>query len=192
SADQIYIAEYDLTKRFVTRGVRQSDGTYRFDFRHDLRFGGIPQERRKREERHIGTVTITGERYFTEQQIQKKLKVKEGKRYDFFKLRRGMDRVTSMYTKAGLLESGVRLHREQKDGIVNLNLKIEPGVKVDFTFQGAAVPGHVQKELRKVWFSGVFDTQRVEDATGVLRNWLVGEQHLASTIKPTVSPATAD
>src|SRR5207244_3743619 len=37
SSDQIYVAEYDLTRRFTTRGVRQSDGTYRLDFSHDLR-----------------------------------------------------------------------------------------------------------------------------------------------------------
>ena len=191
SSDQIYIAEYDLTKRFVTRGVRQSDGSYRFDFRHALRFGGTPgAQRAKREVRRVGLLTIAGERYFTEEQIESKLKAKPGARYDFFKLRRGMDRVTSMYTKAGLLESSVRLKREQKDKLVNLNLKIDPGVKVEFVFEGAPVPGHVEKELRRVWYSGVFDTQRVEDATAVLRAWLVGEKHLTPQIKPqTTAPA---
>jgi len=71
SSDQIYIAEYDLTKRFVDARVRQSDGTYRFDFRHDLRFGGIrPSERTaKREVRRVGQITVTGEHYFTEEKI---------------------------------------------------------------------------------------------------------------------------
>jgi outer membrane protein assembly complex protein YaeT len=193
SSDQIYIAEYDLTKRFVTRGVRQSDGTYRFDFRHDLRFGGIAQAQRgKHEVRRIGLLTISGERYFTEEKIRGKLKAKPGDRYDFFKLRRGMDRVTSMYTKAGLLESSVRLKRDQKGAIVNLNLKIDPGVKVDFVFEGASVPGGVEKELRRVWYSGVFDTQRVEDATGVLRAWLVGEKHLMPEVKPTITAPAPD
>lgn len=189
SSDQIYIAEYDLTKRFVTRGVRQSDGTYRFDFRHDLRFGGIapPQRTGKHELRRVGLITITGERYFTEEKIHSLLKVKQGDRYDFFKLRRGLDRVASLHAKEGLLESNIRLRRDQKAGIVNLNLKIDPGVKVNFVFEGASVPGGVEKELRRVWASGVFDTQRVEDATGVLRAWLVGERHLASQIKPEVT-----
>lgn len=193
SADQIYIAEYDLTKRFVTRGVKQSDGSYRFDFRHDLRFGGIAQAQRgKREVRRVGLLTISGERDFTEETIQGKLKVKPGDRYDFFKLRRGMDRVTGMYTKAGLLESSLRLKREQKGAVVNLNLKIDPGVKVDFVFEGAPVPSGVEKELRRVWYSGVFDTQRVEDATGVLRAWLVGERHLTPEVKPTIAAPGPD
>ena len=43
SNDQIWVAEYDVTRRFQTRGVRQEDSTYRFDFRHDVRFGGEPR-----------------------------------------------------------------------------------------------------------------------------------------------------
>ncbi|MGE3178393.1 MAG: translocation/assembly module TamB domain-containing protein, partial [Vicinamibacterales bacterium] len=34
--DQIWVARYDLTRRFQGNVVRQSDGTYRFDFRHDV------------------------------------------------------------------------------------------------------------------------------------------------------------
>ncbi|MBZ5624611.1 MAG: translocation/assembly module TamB domain-containing protein, partial [Acidobacteriia bacterium] len=193
SSDQIYIAEYDLTKRFVTRGVRQSDGSYRFDFRHDLRFGGLARATRaKREVRKVGLLTISGERYFNEETIQNKLKVKPGDTYDFFKLRRGLDRVTGLYTKEGLLESSVRLKREQKDGVVNLNLKIDPGVKVDFVFEGASVPSSVEKELRRVWYSGVFDTQRLEDATGVLRAWLVSDKHLTPQVKPRISAPDPD
>ena len=193
SSDQIYVAEYDLTKRFVTRGVRQSDGSYRFDFRHDLRFGGIPESQRtKQQTRHVGTLSVTSDKYFSEEAIRNRLKVKSGDRYDFFKLRRGMDRITSMYTKADLLESSVHLRREQKAGVVNLNLKIEPGIKVDFVFEGVSVPGHVEKDLRRVWLSGVFEAQRVEDATGVLRAWLIGENRLTAVVKPQVSSPTAD
>ena len=46
SSDQIWVTEYDVTRQFVSRAVRQSDASYRFDFRHDLRFGGLPEPRR--------------------------------------------------------------------------------------------------------------------------------------------------
>ena len=46
SSDQIWVVEYDVTRRFQTRGVRQSDNSYRFDIRHDVRFGGRPAPRR--------------------------------------------------------------------------------------------------------------------------------------------------
>ena len=40
SGDQIWIAEYDLSRRFNTRGIKQEDNSYRLEFQHDLRFGG--------------------------------------------------------------------------------------------------------------------------------------------------------
>jgi outer membrane protein assembly complex protein YaeT len=194
SADQIYIVEYDFTKRFVTRGMRQSDGSALFDFRHDVRFGGIAPERRsaKRDERRIGSLVFTGNSYFNQDLLQNKLKVKPGDRYDFFKVRRGLDRVTRLYTKEGLLESSVRLRREQKGSTVYLNFNIEPGPKVEFVFEGAEVPGGVQKDVRRVWSSGVFDSQRAEDAAGVLRDWLIGEDYLKPEIKPEISEPAAD
>src|SRR5215510_10967643 len=59
SNDQIWVAEYDVSRRFQTRGVRQSDNSYRLDFRHDVRFGGQPEPRRsKREQPKIAEVLI--------------------------------------------------------------------------------------------------------------------------------------
>jgi autotransporter translocation and assembly factor TamB len=40
SSDQIWIATYDIRRRFALRAVQQSSDTDRFEFRHDLRFGG--------------------------------------------------------------------------------------------------------------------------------------------------------
>ena len=44
--DQIWVAEYDVTRRFQSRAVRQSDNSYRLEFRHDVRFGGRSEPRR--------------------------------------------------------------------------------------------------------------------------------------------------
>ena len=42
SNDQIWVAEYDVTRRFEIRAIRErEDDSYRGDFRHDLRFGEI-------------------------------------------------------------------------------------------------------------------------------------------------------
>ncbi len=194
SSDQIYIAEYDLSKRFVAHGVRQSDGSFRFDFSHDLRFGGIAPERRnaKRDTRRIGSLTISGNSYFTNERLLSKLKFGTGDRYDFFKVRRGLDRVTQMYTKADLLEANVHLRRNQKDSTVNLDLTADAGPKVEFVFEGASVPGGVEKDVRRVWSSGVFDSQRSEDAVGVLRAWLIGDDYLTPDVTPEITTPAAD
>ena len=75
SSDQIYVAEYDITRRFSSRGVRQSDGSYRMDFRHDLRFGGTPEPKRAHhEQRAINHISILGNTYFTDLQVKDRLK----------------------------------------------------------------------------------------------------------------------
>ncbi len=79
SSDQIYVGEYDFTRRFSTRGVRQSDGSFRGDFRHDLRFGGTPEPKSTRhlESRKIDRITIRGITYFPEEKLISKLGVKQ-------------------------------------------------------------------------------------------------------------------
>ncbi|MBI4907949.1 MAG: outer membrane protein assembly factor BamA [Acidobacteria bacterium] len=184
SADQIYLADYAVTRRFTTRGTRQSDGSYRFDFRHDLRFGGQPEPRRgtREERRRIGKVNFLGETFFPSPMLASKLKVKEGDRYDFAKLRKGVDRVNRFFADRNLLESNVRLKRNANENLVDLALTVKSGPAVDFVYQGASVPGSVQKKVRNVWHESAFERQREEEATATLRTWLVGENFLQPEI----------
>ncbi len=185
SSDQIYVAEYDVTRRFNTRGVRQSDGSFRFDFRHDLRFGGIPEPKRgqRSEQRRIGAVRVLGDAYFPPPIVQDKLGVKAGDRYDFFKIRKGLDKLDRMYAKEGMLEASVRLKREEKERIVDLALNVKPGAKVELIYEGASVPGGVRKKVSEAWQDGVFDTQRAEEAVEVLKRWLVEDKRLQSSVQ---------
>ncbi|MDR1727421.1 MAG: translocation/assembly module TamB, partial [Acidobacteriota bacterium] len=44
--DQIWVAQYAVTRRLTTQATKQQDNTYRFEFRHDIRFGGGGAEAR--------------------------------------------------------------------------------------------------------------------------------------------------
>ena len=132
-------------------------------------------------------MNIIGEKYFDEMKIADKLGVDPGDRYDFFKVRKGMDKVEKMHTKAGLLESRIRLRREEKPDVLDLSLNVTPGPVVDFVFEGISVPGDVQKEVRDIWRQGVFETQRAEEAVEAIRTWLVKENRLRPEIQYKVS-----
>ncbi|MBL8216367.1 MAG: translocation/assembly module TamB domain-containing protein, partial [Bryobacterales bacterium] len=189
SSDQIYIAEYDVTRRFNTRGVRQSDGSFRFDFRHDLRFGGTPEPKRgqRSEQRRIGAVNVLGNSYFPAPILHDKLNVKTGDRYDFFKIRKGLDKLDKMYAKEGMLEASVRLKREEKERIVDLALNVKPGSKIELIYEGASVPKGVRKKVSEAWQDGVFDAQRADEAMDVIKRWLVEDKHLQSSIQYEIS-----
>ena len=138
SSDQIWVAEYDVTRRFQTRAVRQSDDSYRMDFRHDVRIGGRPAPRRlPRQRPTLTAVTVTGDGVASEAQLRELLDVEEGKTYDFFAARRGVQRIEEFYRERGYLQSRVRVEREVDEQTVQVTLRVDPGPRVDLQFEGA-------------------------------------------------------
>jgi outer membrane protein assembly factor BamA len=194
SSNQIYVAEYDLTRRFSTRGVRQADGTFRFDFRHDVRFGGLPEPRRgeRRQRLIVDNVSILGNQYFTDEKLADKLGMKTGKRYDFFKSRKGLDKIGKMYEEKNLLEANVRLQREVEGEKVDLALQVTPGPVVDFVWEGISPDGDLEKRVREIWRSGVFDRQRGDDAAQEIKTALVKENYLQPEIKHSITTPAED
>lgn len=187
--DQIYVAEYDVTKRFTTRGVKQIDNTYRFEFRHDLRFGGEKPATKSKdlERRVIGQVQIPAGGAIPEQKLRAKFKNKPGQRYDFFNVRKGLDRVEKLHRDEDLLEAHVRLGRDVKPGTVDLTLEVEPGSKLVFAYEGWEPGRRLRNQIREIWWDGVFDAQRLDDATRAIRLELIEGGFLEAKVEPKVT-----
>ncbi|MPZ20905.1 MAG: BamA/TamA family outer membrane protein [Luteitalea sp.] len=214
SGDKMWIAEYDVTRQFDTRAVRTNDDTYRFDFRHDVRFGGQADPRRsqRRASRTVRSVTVkaaeprregpseesgseapSGPTHprseaplgpsITEAMVRERFKVEAGDRYDYFKVRRQVDRVEEMYEDAGLLAARVRLARNVEGDAVDLTLTITPGKRVELIYEGFSPPGKLERDIRRIWRRGVFDTQRAEDALQAVRAWFVEERYLNAQLE---------
>jgi outer membrane protein assembly complex protein YaeT len=189
SGDQILVGQYDISKRFRTRAIKQSDNSYRFDFSRKQEFGGTPPApttTAEREQKKIGDVQFSGEQLFSNEQLAKWLSARKGKNYDFFKIRRGVERITDKHAGEGYLEARVRLARNAHDGQVDLDLSIEPGPKVDFVYEGYRPGGGIQKKVRQQWLAGVFDAQRADDAASIVRDDLLGQGYLSARIDHSV------
>ncbi len=188
--DQIYVAEYDITKRFTTRGVKQIDNTYRFEFRHDLRFGGekLPSASAKgRGKMVIGLVVMPSTAVIAEKTLREKFKNKSGRPYDFFEVRKGLDRLEKLYRDANLLEARVRVRREIKEKSVDLALDIDAGPSLAFAYEGWHPSRKLRKQVRQIWSDGVFDAQRVDDASRALKTSLIESGYLEAGIEPKVT-----
>lgn len=188
SSDQIWAAQYDLTRLFTTRAVKQSDNSYRFEMRHRMSFGGVPlfpgtvgAAARKQV---IGTVEFSGSPHFPPKQLSDRLKLKAGDKYDFFKVQRGVKRLQKLFTKQDFLESRVRTSREFHDSTVDLDFQVNSGPKVDFAFQGWSPPKKTQKEVRTAWRTGAFKEQRNTNAVTALRGALVQRGYLEAKVTP--------
>jgi outer membrane protein assembly complex protein YaeT len=183
SNDQIWVAEYDVTRRFQTRGVRQEDSTYRLDFRHDVRFGGRPEPRRtQRVQPKIVELAVVVPAGTDEAAVRKEFGVKAEDKYDFFEIRNGIQRVEKSLVEQGYLQSRVKLDRGVEADEAHLTLRVTLGPRVDLTFVGATPPKKVQDEVRTQWHRGVFDKQRADDGVDALREWLMADNHLQPKI----------
>ena len=147
SNDQIWVAEYDVTRRFQMRGVRErEDDSYRVDFRHDVRFGGSPAPRREvRRRPTIASLAVSADAGLDETRLRKLFKLKEGDAYEFFAARSGLERIEKLYLEAGYLQSRVRLDRRIDNDKAHLTLHVTSGPVVELQFEGATPPSKVQQ-----------------------------------------------
>lgn len=197
SSDQIFVTEYDVTRRFNARGVKQSDNSYRFDFRHDVRWGLKAEDDRKRREGpkiEIASLEFEGETKLPEEELRDRVGLETGDRYDFFKARKKTDKLQESYRDEGRLEARVRLRREEREEQqeVDLLFKIEAGPKIEFAFNPVEPPDGVKKKVREAWGLGVFEAQRVDDATEALERWLYADGYLEAEIESQVEIAGPD
>ncbi|HEU4935765.1 MAG TPA: translocation/assembly module TamB domain-containing protein [Vicinamibacterales bacterium] len=185
SDDQIWVAEYDVTRRFQMRGVRErEDDSYRVDFRHDVRFGGAPAPRREiRRRPTITSLTVSADGPFDEASLRKLFKLKEGDTYEFFATRSGLERIEKLYIESGYLQSRVRLERQVDNDQANLTLRVTSGPIVDVRFEGTTPPLKIQQKVRTAWHHGVFDRQRGNDSVRALREWLMLDKYLQPHIE---------
>ena len=194
SNDQIWMAEYDVTRRFQTRGVRQSDASYRLDFQHDVRFGGQASPRRQLRERpKVASVTVvardTGEE---DPLVRDEFDVKEGHTYDFFAIREEVSEVEADLMALGYMQNRIRLERQVEGDKANLTLRVRRGPVVEMRFEGVTPPQKVQDEVRTQWHRGVFDKQRADDGAEALREWLMIDGYLQPKVDYTIDDSTPD
>jgi outer membrane protein assembly complex protein YaeT len=193
SNDQIWLATYDVTKRFQTRGVREADNSYRFDFRHDIRRGGRPEPRREARIRPaVGSITVPDDAPIPAAEIRKMLDLKEGSEFDYFSVRNGTEDIEKRLQDAGWAQARVRIDRTVREGAVDVNVRIARGPQVAFTYTGMTPPRKVQAEVRQQWNRGVFDAQRTDDTAETLREWLMRDDYLQAKVEYHVDDIDAE
>ena len=194
SGDQIWVVEYDLTRRLHTRAVKESDNSYRAEVRHEIRFGGVgttgtlgsPTVKRK-----IGQVRFVGGDPFGERELARQFGIKPEQIYRPITVRAAAERLQGFFQQQGYLESRVHLNRDEGGDLVALTAEINLGPQVSLRFTGDSVPRQLQKRIRQVWQNGYTDKQRSEAASQVLQGHFgqAGFLHAATVSRIDVSAA---
>ena len=188
SSDQIWVADYDVTRRFETtaRAAERQQLPLRLAPRRALRRParaapdtastsddqrGQHHRRRPCTERGAAAVARRSTRANNTTSSRHVMRWK---------------RIEEELEERGRLQSRVRLQREGDDASVAVTLRVVAGPRVDLVFEGATPSGKVLDEVRTKWRRGVFDTQRIDDSVDVLRAWLMRDNYLQPKVEGTI------
>jgi len=194
SSDQIWIANYNITRRFSARGLRQNDNSNRFQFQHDVLFGlrDAPQSTSSKMQRKIGAIQFSGDTQWTEQQLADIVGLKTGKTYDFFSVQNARLRLEKALAQQDRLEARISVDREFKGSAVDLTFQIKEGPKVELVVEGWNISDGMRDQIRNLWSEGVIDAQRIADVVDLIENRLVRDGYFGSHIENSVETATPD
>ena len=192
SSDQIWVGTFDVTKRFQTRVVRQSDNSFRFQFQHDIELGGVapPESAKKgRKALRIGEIEVQvpdGSPQDSDR-FRARLGLKSGKPFDFFALRKGVDKLKRGLADDGYPEVRVRTRREEKGGVLNLSVNVLKGSRVDFRYEGSGVSRTARSNVARQWAQSSFDSLRIRQATKALQADFAKEGYYAAQVEVLVN-----
>ncbi|MFN7935814.1 MAG: translocation/assembly module TamB domain-containing protein [Bryobacteraceae bacterium] len=186
SSDQIWIGKYDITRRFTTRAIRQSDETYRFQFQHDLQFGGRQPEtqaQKKRTAQRVTKVSITGDSPFPAKEVEGWLGIHNGSRYDFFQLRKGMDKIRQKHADKGYLEVRVTNTRQENSNQVELTVEVKAGPRIRLAYEGWDPSRSERQALRDTWRAAAFEALRLRAVERKASQQLSADGYLQATVE---------
>ncbi len=179
SQDQIWIAEYDWRRRFLARYFRQTDQSNRLEFRQKLRWGGGDQTgdfsvRPPRRRLSLAAIDITGTPVFPRPVILKQLGLRAGRRFDFLKAQRGIEKLKRYYAARGYAEVRIQQDRREENDRLYLSLEIDAGNPVRFVYEGDEPSQSARRRVESVWRQGLIEQQRLRTATqSLLQSYLV-------------------
>ncbi|MGZ5495763.1 MAG: translocation/assembly module TamB domain-containing protein, partial [Candidatus Aminicenantales bacterium] len=171
--ERTFILNYRPIVNLKLRAVIQDNNAYQFGVLHDLRFG-LRQEpvgpalSVRAKGTVIGKIDLAGELGLPRLTVLKTLKLKEGKRFDYFAFRKDIERLAGLYFRNGYLEYDIDYRKEEAAERTALAYRITAGPRVQLIFTGALIPPSTAARARRLWMDGTFAGQRVEDVRKLL------------------------
>ena len=185
SNDQIWVTEYDLSRRFTTRLVQQDDNSYRTEFRHDIRFGSSSVQTASAPRPpmpKVSRVDFFGGGPFSPATLAKQFSIKAGKRLTASKLRTSSEKLSSFLMKKGYLESKVHIDRDENGQDMGLTVRIELGPIVAMAYEGATPSKKQKSRVQRIWHGGISTQHRVNAATNSILDYLAEKGYLRAEL----------
>ncbi len=174
--ERTIILNYHPLKNLNMRGIKQDNDAYQLSAMHEIRFGlkrdeligpDYPVERKGVP---IEKVEFQGQMGIPAENIARKLKLKAGKRFDFFYFQKDLEQIRKLYLESNYLEFKIDYQKLTSEGKVTLIYRLAAGPKVILRISGAEVSRRTIIEAKRTWMEGAFPRKRVEDVQRLIRN----------------------
>lgn len=196
--NRTWIANYNPHSNINLQGVKRDKDEYNLALRHELLFGLAerPEQISLRELAGKGIpvnkIWIEGRLGLTEKMVRKQIKLVEGKRFDFHKLRESLERIRNLYRRNNFLSYTLNVRKEEEEDRMSLIFHIESGPKIWLNYQGAKIPKKLQKEFIHTWMGSSFGQLVLEDISRKLRLHLMEKGYYQAAIHTSVQSSRED
>ena len=194
SSDQIWIADYNVTRRITTSGIRQEDNSFRLQAQHDLLFGlpDITTNNGTSIRRKIGSIQFSGDTRLSAEKLSSVAGLKTGKSYDFFSVQTAKERLEKVLNAEDRLEARISVEKKTTGSRVDLGFHIKEGPHVQLVYQGWDISNDLNDDIRKTWSRGVIDAQRIADVEDLIESALLKKRHFGFHVDSSVEMPSED
>ncbi len=143
----------------------------------------------------IGSITIQNQTQYSNEELRRRLKLKEGAQVTSDRLNRVADRARKWIAGKNFLGARVTMHRGAYDAQSNrvpIDFTMYAGLEVRVTVQGAKVPSSTLRRLVPIYAEGAVDEDLLQEGRRSLRSWFEDAGYFDTQVNYTVSEAPAE
>jgi hypothetical protein len=193
SGQLTWIIGYRPRSNIELRFVSQDNVARIYDFRHDVTIGGNPAAKASasRPSPKIASLRFTGTAGVSEADLRGRLRLVDGRTFDFFRWQQDRDRLEASLKKDGHFEARVSAHRSgsaaDAAATVDLTYDVYLGPRTIVDITGIPQNTALRTELERLWGVAVFDGFLLDEARNAARAAMVRDAYLAAIVTTSIS-----
>lgn len=161
--NRTWIINYKPLRNFSVEVLKQDRENYTTSVLAELLFGRKPKTEEiggsTSKPLKIKDIVIQGDTGLPISLVRKKIKLRQGKKFNFFKFHDDLERLRKLYLKNDYLRADINGDRFEEDGKITVRYTINAGPRIYLDFHGANLPRSFLKKACGLWCDGRFDLQ---------------------------------
>lgn len=199
SGDLTWLATYRPRRGLAARVVSDDQGDRSYEFRQELMVGGRAErgERTPAVRSQVASVVFTGDARSDGRELEDRIALRRGRRFDFYRWIEDRDRVLAFYHERGYYEARVSATRrllagETGESAYELTYEVRRGPRTSLVVTGAELPRDLLRRMVAAWQRSGFTGFLVEDYAALVRTALAGRGWVAAQAEVTVETSPGD